>query len=54
MQCLITVITDAEKLTLCKLLTDGWTDANLNSYVTPCLKKPHPATSKCAKHNKIV
>ena len=33
---------------------DGWTDANLNPYVTPCFKKPHPVTSKCDKNNKIV
>ena len=42
MQCLITVIIAAEKFTLI-LVVDGWmTDANLNSYVTPCLKKATP------------
>ena len=49
MQCLITVIIAAEKFTLMKIV-DGWlTDANLNSYVTPCLKKSHTLATSVIK-----
>ena len=48
MQCLITAIIAAEKFTLLEIVEGRMTDANLNSYVTPCLKKPHP----CDKNNK--
>ena len=41
MQCLITVIIAAEKFTLMLIVDGRMTDANLNSYVTPCLKKAH-------------
>ena len=56
MQCLITVMIATEKVTvICKLLTDGWTDVNLKSYVSPYFKKATlAATSKCDKPNKIL
>ena len=42
MQCLITAIIAAEKFTLLLIVEGRMTDANLNSYVTPCLKKATP------------
>ena len=42
MQCLITAIIAAEKFTLMQIVDGRMTDANLNSYVTPCLKKATP------------
>ena len=42
MQCLITVIIAAEKFTLMLIVDGRMTDANLNSYVTPCLKEATP------------
>ena len=42
MHCLITVIIAAEKFTLMQIVDGRMTDANLNSYVTPCLEKATP------------
>ena len=49
MQCLITVIIAAEKFTLMLIVDGRMTDANLNSYVTPCLKMLQASVTKIIK-----
>ena len=53
MQCLITLIIAAEKLTL-MLIVDGRKDGREFELLCNSLKKQHPATNKFNKNNKIV